>query len=177
MLLGRIKQCPLTTDLARHFFVKFPICHILSHLQNHPSPNGVPSVFECRVRNLLNKTLSHQARGYRLKSLSPPHNMVRVVYKNDGVLNFKTLRVSAKKSTIRRLFNRHPDEIYNVIFIYGYVESFFQARRNGAGGGNRTHTTKRSPDFESSASTSSATPACVNGRKMRHFHKKGKPDS
>ncbi len=31
--------------------------------------------------------------------------------------------------------------------------------RAGAGGGSRTHTASRPPDFESGASTSSATPA------------------
>lgn len=45
--------------------------------------------------------------------------------------------------------------------------------KNGAGGGNRTHTTLRSSDFESDASTNSATPACVltgTGARWRIFN-------
>ncbi|MEY3669541.1 MAG: hypothetical protein RL258_936, partial [Pseudomonadota bacterium] len=36
-------------------------------------------------------------------------------------------------------------------------------RANGAGGGTRTRTPSRAPDFESGASTNSTTPAVLSG--------------
>ena len=47
----------------------------------------------------------------------------------------------------------------------------FQKQRHlrGTGGGTRTHTTLRSPDFESGASANSATPAKISRSISRAF--------
>lgn len=66
------------------------------------------------------------------------------------------LRLSMDGGELR--WNRNP--LFYGIFRSPETSLDFLGSVSGAGGGNRTHTLLPEPDFESGASTSSATPAC-----------------
>ncbi len=70
----------------------------------------------------------------------------------EAATNVWTLEFHPERNELSYTLHRHGELRYRAVFR-------LPAKKNSAGGGDRTHTPLREPDFESGASASSATPA------------------